>query len=680
MILTRAGIGNFTGIKWSSNRQGTYDPYLLWAEATGFAGFGGNPADGWLPLVLQVRSDEAMHTLQKGVQLRGWDKWLRIPSAYFNQVGAVARRRPKFVTALVKERFFTELANSRTLKRRIVRIELGLASKGGTARDTQSTPIADMLSAKPVIAVIDDGCPLFHKDFWYQAGGVWKCRIARFWDQEAPLNVPAPGGPVQFGYGSEVTATRLESIVKAHGFADEERLYRVLGYAKPKYTVTHGSAVLGLAAGKADIGARIGDLPGGSPAWQKHTDASAEAEIIFVQLPRRTVQDGSAGSLAFYVLDALRYIESRVARTTPVTVNVSFGSFAGPHDGTAYLERSIDDLVARRGNMNVVVPVGNAFQSSTHALINLKRGESAELNWRVMPDDYTESYLEAWIELAAASKQQVVISVRPPSSKRWLSAVRVGQHKLWRDALGLTPSLGVVYARRAAQTPASGASSMALIALAPTASRDGSRPTAKHGIWQVRFENKGTTDTVIDAYIERDDERYGVNPLGRQSYFVDNNYDRENEGDDPPSPMSLIRRRGTTNSLATGDNAFRVGGYRLSDLKIAEYSPAGATGTVLRPSTTRHPHVVAVTEERKTTWGLPVHGTRTGSLGRIQGTSAASPQVARWINNHVSAPNPPDWANVFADLTIYASASATQTLTPATSRNPDREGQGRIDP
>jgi hypothetical protein len=65
MILTRAGIGNFTGIKWSSNRQGTYDPYLLWAEATGFAGFGGNPADGWLPLVLQVRSDEAMHTLQK---------------------------------------------------------------------------------------------------------------------------------------------------------------------------------------------------------------------------------------------------------------------------------------------------------------------------------------------------------------------------------------------------------------------------------------------------------------------------------------------------------------------------------------------------------------------------------------------------------------------------------------
>ena len=46
---------------------------------------------------------------------------------------------------------------------------------------------------------------------------------------------------------------------------------------------------------------------------------------------------------------------------TPLAVNISYGTFAGPHDGSSLLESALDELLAMgRKNFAIVLAAGNA--------------------------------------------------------------------------------------------------------------------------------------------------------------------------------------------------------------------------------------------------------------------------------------------------------------------------------
>ena len=69
-----------------------------------------------------------------------------------------------------------------------------------------------------------------------------------------------------------------------------------------------------------------------------------------------------------HIMDGLMYILSRCANSAKVAVNLSWGTLAGPHDGSSVLEAAMDQLIdLKTGQLQVIIPVSNSYQSRTHA-------------------------------------------------------------------------------------------------------------------------------------------------------------------------------------------------------------------------------------------------------------------------------------------------------------------------
>jgi hypothetical protein len=342
------------------------------------------------------------------------------------------------------------------------------------------------------------------------------------------------------------------------------------------------------------------------------------------------------------VLDALMFVLARCAPSAQVVVNISWGTLAGPHDGSSILEAAMDQAIELLGGkLQITVPAGNAYQSRTHANAELKPGACETLHWRVQPDDRTQSFLEIWLPESADA---VAIEVTPPGASEPLPPLKLGQAGLWtgkpegsRDA---HPICGLIVPHRSAL----GARGIcALLALAPTFAWDAHTATAPFGVWQVRVINQSRTSTwPFDAYIERDDVALGQHTGARQSYFEDARYDTSGNlhsfVDDPANPTP-IRRSGTFNSLSTGQRTISVGGTRrmfdpgLGALsRFARYSPQKPdpdAGRPQRPGVKKVPDTLQPSDDNAVLWGVLGTGSLSGSTVRLAGTSSSAPQEAR---------------------------------------------------
>jgi hypothetical protein len=314
------------------------------------------------------------------------------------------------------------------------------------------------------------------------------------------------------------------------------------------------------------------------------------------------------------VLDGLMYILARCAPGADVVVNISWGTLAGPHDGSSILEAAMDQLIdLLHGRLQITVPAGNAYQSRTHANDTLAPGACCPLHWRVQPDDHTQSFLEIWLPEGA---DQIAIELTPPGADTPLPALRLGQSGIWS---GLTakkadhPLCALIYPRDAA-LGAHG--TCALITLAPTFSFDKHVVTAPSGVWTVRVINEGAIPVTFDAYIERDDVALGQHTGARQSYFEDARYDTSGNltafVDHPDNPTP-IRRSGTFNSLSTGQRTLSVGGTRRAFdpamgalSKFARYSPQRPdpdASRPQRPGVKKVPDTLRPSDDNAVLWG-----------------------------------------------------------------------------
>jgi hypothetical protein len=624
--------GEFTGIAWSRPEEASgMDPYLAWLEAIGFTrsvpGRTGTLPQQ-LPLIIELQPGKTVADLAAASAA----EWLSIPAVYTDP-GSPAGLR--YCTARVKPQFFREFRRS-PLREVIARFELGLAA-GSRPADTRGQSIrspatagAAKLAGK-VMAIIDGGLAFANTRFLRMG----RARTKYFWrqDDEGSGCVPA-----DLGYGHELTGGDIDAAMDRYrGMegVDEAAVYEHFALHDLRRRVNHGTHVLDLACGPMTLQAQTANLPPGfdaPPSWEPANDEAARCDIVAVQLDWHTILDTSGGSMNVHIMDGLMYILSRCEPHAKIAVNISWGTLAGPHDGSSILEAAMDQLIDLRGQaLEIMVPAGNSYQSCTHANATLAPSESASLTWCVQADDHTQSFLELWIATPTAASPKASVRVTP-SGCAPLPWMALGDSGMWTDAAG-TPLCALIFPDHVA-TGTTG--TCALLALAPSASFDHDTACVPCGPWTVEISNDGVEDVTFDAYIERDDIPLGVSGHGgRQSCFSDHWYDTSGNPDsfvDHPDNPTLIRRSGNFNSLSTGKNTTRVGGTRVSDGSWALYSPRipdPDASRPQRPNVVKEPDTSAGSDESAASVGVAATGTISGSIVKLAGTSSAAPQVTR---------------------------------------------------
>lgn len=620
--------GTFTRIDWSRpGATDNADPYLVWAEADNFAGYGLPGPPKWLPLLIELYEGCTIAQLVSA----GSPAWLDIAPVY---TSTAAPQGLRFCTARVRPRFFREIESRGGLRKIVRRFELGLPVGTGDDRGSsapRSRPQPALLKG-PVVGLIDGGLAFAHANFLRNG----KARTRYFWRQDAQ---GVGSTPPSMGYGHELTAGEIEEAIRKHtygGVVDESAVYRQFGMGlEMEKRVSHGTHVLDAACGPRTVAAQMAGIPphpDAPPSWTWADDTASRCDVLAVQLDWDTIRDTSGGSMNVHIMDGLMYMLSKCAPSATLVVNLSWGTLAGPHDGTSLLESAMDQLIElQAGALRIVLPVSNNYQSRTHANVKLEPGEQRTLHWRALPGDVTQNFLELWFAPGATG---VSIEVTPPG-RAPLPPLRLGESKMWTGG-SAAPLCSLVYPRSVA-TGLRG--TCALLALAPTASLDQDKVLAPSGAWEIRLHNKGVQAAVVDAYIERDDEIIGVRTGARQSHFEDHLYDTSgNPGsfvDDPTNP-TLIRRSGSFNSIATGSRTVTVGGTRVTGTHWARYSPRRPDpdhARPERPGVVKMPAASAYSDENGSLLGLRAAGTRSGCVVRLVGTSDAAPQITRDILN-----------------------------------------------
>lgn len=608
--------GEFTGIDWARpDATNGFDPYLVWAEADRFAGYKGKKPT-WLPVVLELKPGNTVVQLL----VASSRQWLTVPAVY---TSSAAPAGLLFCSARVKREFFKRISPGGSLHHMVLRVELGLPL--GDQADDPTEPGAKPVDLQPseqlkgkVAGLIDGGLAFANDRFLHN--GMARTRF--FWRQDGKGVGRTPGA---LGYGHELRSADINTAMHQrtyNGMVDEGAVYEHFQLKDLRKSVNHGTHVMDLFCG-----ARTG-----------LDDDTSRADIVAVQLDWDTIFDSSGGSMNVHILDGLMYILSRCASTAKVAINISWGTLAGPHDGTSILEAAMDQLILlRQGHLKIALPAGNSYQSRTHVNKTLSKGELVTLNWRGLPADLTQSFAEFWLPEDATG---IEIQLTPPG-RAPLPVLKWGESGMWKDD-GKHPVCAVIYPKKVALGRNG---TCALIAVGPTFSFDERVTTAPAGVWTIQIANR-TRDTkakpvTLDAYVERDDEVLGAHNGAQQSHFEDDDYDMSgNPGSfvdhaDNPSP---IRRSGNFNSISTGTRTVTVGGVRANDGTWARYSPQRPEpdpSRPHRPGVNNVPDVREASDDNDILVGRLAAGTRSGAAVRLVGTSAASPQRARKLLNEM---------------------------------------------
>lgn len=771
--------GTLTDVNWREHLDGRarLDPYLVWADLTGFKGYmAAGPSQGFdvkngLPLILELaNADMPLDAIPSEADgIHPLCRSLNIQGAYFREYRTTA----KFVTGSVSPSMVRELLRSPEL---VLRFQLGLPrlSPGASQPLQPAKGIKGMTVPVTVIGVIDDGFSLFHSRLQRASKST---RVHALWDQNRSIRQgeslqPSAGATrscsvlgkqklPQFGYGRFIAKDEIDrasnSIEESDG---EDAAHDGLGYVPVLPDPTDG----GLAdAGnrpkrsmrRSSHGSGVLDLVTGCREGEAEPDAAGTAPLVLVQLPQPTVQDSSGGSLALHVLDALQFILDTAWGLVPyksmgtnavmateqpdegsddklldrpyvenrVVVNLSYGTSAGPHDGSSMLEMAMDEMVANAGGkLQIVVAAGNLHGGNTHAALRMRQGHSGQLTWTVTPDNPMESFLELWFPghdargaaLAEDFARHFLLRIEPPGGGpvQHLScgqgfvlthdpeqAEGVDKRNLSGGGQSL-PVAGALFCRRVAQGLNG---TMLLLAVAPTRRHlqggEHERPVAPHGDWLLDLSwNEGTgpvdsgCEVVVHAWTERNDlllrsyraqqsKVYSHQPVGEYSEYTKETRELRQRNIQVGWPNNQAVTHGFYNLASTsngrpalqGGRVWVVGGYRLSDGEMASYSsggparpsrvitelakapaasvsidsylgelkahwaneehPAHATWADVPGTDRRRPDIDAPSDQGSRTRGVLVGGMRAGQWARLSGTSAAAPQVARWLVN-----------------------------------------------
>jgi subtilisin family serine protease len=538
---------------------------------------------------------------------------------------------------------FVGLENLDWLQGCVKRLRIGMtaAPKSRSFKVNTEEPAADSVVVdknEVVLGIIDHGIAFANRDFSLQSAAGWTTRIENFWDQAHGYPAsPSPGlirthSPDTFGYGWEIDSPYINGVLNFD--VDDSEIYSAknknreggwFNYPAAQRHRAHGTHVLSLLGGKNCA-----------------NDPASAMPIIAVQLPALPYKDTSGQNLCVHVLNAVEYILEKAGGRRTV-INISDGAYAGPHDGTSLLEAALDQIVKTSdGKVEIVVAAGNQFHEQIHWQDSITKDRPAEIFWRVLPDDKTDSHLEIWFDKGTTLEQlnSLVVQVESPSGVHKSMQISAGQFAWLNLNNADLPSAAAFF-----NLSPPNAKDRAIFHLALGATRSKfpkSQPDAPHGVWKIHIQNSLEAPVKFDAYIERDNPAMGDSGPRRQSFFVHPLYQRDNAHgcgakliDSDSGNTSPIKRLGTLNNIATAEHVRAVGGYVKRSRSVASYSAAGPG----RAGTHQNVNYVAPSDESRTTQGILGCGVRSGTHFRMGGTSVAAPQMARAIANAMAGHN-----------------------------------------
>ena len=382
-----------------------------------------------------------------------------------------------------------------------------------------------------------------------------------------------------------------------------------------------------------------------------------------VQLPTQVTEDTSGSQLASYFLSAVWQLMMWADKSgnplvgapfympaLPLVINFSYGFTAGPKDGLHPLEQILDLFIASRKEYGTftdeekafstiaVLPAGNNYRDHLTAVFDLERSESRTLDWVLLPDDHTSSFVEIWIDNVECSDaaDKVKVTISPPGS----GAITVDVSKMKSTTADLTDDDGNILATIYNDT-AAGLKSISsplkqptwrrrlFIASRPTAAFEPDVAVAPSGHWSIALENAGKQTVKIAAHVQRDDTPSTYRKQGRQSFLDHPNADGwdtyEQAHNATAAPLS---HKETINAIATGNQVLVVGSV-FPDRRIdgeptrSEYSSIGDTDAI--------PPWSAIADRSRARFGIYGAGTYSGTRRLLSGTSVAAPQIAGWI-------------------------------------------------
>jgi hypothetical protein len=488
-----------------------------------------------------------------------------------------------------------------------------------------------------VMGIIDEGIAFVNQRF---RSGPCSSRVKYAWIQDGRAEGKVP-------YGLELTKTEIDEALRkctSAGQVDEDLFYSTTG------VVDFGQSAHKAAARRAGHGTHVMDLACGYDEGSSPTsEGKDQRPIVCVKLPTVTVADTSGLGLEYYVLDGVDYIlrraqdiaEERGCGELPVVINFSSGILAGPRDGTQPIELAIDARISRRmatAPTDVVLPSGNSRLSRLHAKISLpansKNRDERTLQFRVLPDDRTCSYLEIWLPTRDETwpdDDWMKLTLKPPGGQKstYLMA------DAGKRAIEWAPDGNVlckVYYEFIGPPTNRG---RYMIALLPTALPDSEQQLAPFGTWTIGFKNPMDKEIDVEASIQWDDRPLGYPQNGRQSHFIDDCYQRFDEisgREVEADNESMIKRDGSINAIATGSRTIVAAGYVRKENRVVEYSSGGPISPAAAKAVNRQgPDAVARSDESYVHQGILAAGTRSGSVVAMNGTSVAAPRIARQI-------------------------------------------------
>lgn len=637
-----------------------FDSYLLWGDLTYFHqtpvdrdGTSASP----IPVIFEANlSDPAkFEALKKVVNISTWSN----EAACVTHTGFIKAGDLLAFSTMVQRFRIGSITSPRTKR---------LGARNTPPIQFNQTQSED--DSNVVVGIIDHGIAFAHKGFCSlnAEGGRTETRIERFWDQQWGY----PAAPPQefyeeqathfgeefatfqsnylwksvagFGYGRELTDTSINSLMRTQ--PDEMRLYKEQRYKPVQSAISHGTHVLGIAAGEGEF-----------------HDGVAGTKIIAVQMPASPYKNTSGESLCVHVLDAIRYILHH-ARGRKVVINLSDGAYAGPHDGTSMLESALDaHFSPNNERLAFVVAAGNQFDERVHWQESIPMNETRHVDWQLLPDDKTDSHVEIWFDepMSDETLKAISVAVTLPNGAE---SVPIG---IGETAICESADQVVACTKFRGSAVNSQGRAMIHIAVAPTTGHQ-----MHHGICRIALTNDSQTEISFNAYVERDNPALGDRGPRRQSHFVHPKYPKSGvsqhpcvDDSDNPSP---IKRMGALNSIATAGKILVVGGYVKKTGQIASYSASGggrAAGA--RSSGT---DVLAPSDSSPAIKGVRSFGNRSGTTFRMNGTSVATPSATREIATLMRLS--PTMVAVFNALSLQAS-NLNPTLVPSA-----RVGVGRI--
>ena len=396
-----------------------------------------------------------------------------------------------------------------------------------------------------IIGIIDSGIDFTHPDFINDDATT---RILYLWDQLAD---PALGSPPQgFTRGVEYNSAQINEALQSPNPFDIVPFFDYNG---------HGTAVAGVAAGngRASSGVQIGAAP--------------EASLIVVKL-------GRTGNEAFArtteIMRALKYIVDKARELNmPVSINISYGTNNGPHDGNTLFEAYIDS-VAQEWKTSISVATGNEGAAAHHFTGFVVQGRQTYMEFFTFGDVY-KLYVAIWKNFVDTFVWRIISPVGTesgeirPTARLYLATM---------DGVNITVFFN---------QPTIYTESQEIYILF-----EGVNRPLPQGLWRIEVTGENVVDGRFDAWLPN------VEDVSFSTAFATPNTDI------------------TLTLPSTASQVIAVGGYDARSGTVASFSGRGYTrNNIVKPD------LVAPAVDVITT----IPG---GGYDRFSGTSIASPFVA----------------------------------------------------